>query len=677
MVRRLVDVALLLALVSPACGSTREAESGPAHEPRGTRARARQRATTREARRDGAATTPAAEAGHAEARGTAPDSAAPVPRTLSPSPPVQPESDPFASLRACRDGRRVWVTVSPRRPTTADPLRIVAVSDDPLEGAQLVARGPDGMVALGQTRWGGPPWALAAEVEQPGVGDWQVGVVDGDAVLACRRARVRTRSIGLGSSEGLWTAERGWDRGTENLYSAWIEHLFDAPGDRAVGWRPLHELTRDRERNLLHDHLGLGEDDPERSGALSLTADCADVPYFLRAYFAWKLRLPFQWSRCEAESSWRAPVCRERFDNTVARSERGELPSFQAFLARLADTVHSGNMRALPTDELADFYPVTLTRESLRPGTVFANPYGHVMVVSRWQPQRPDAPGVLFAIDGNPDRSIGRKRFWRGAFAFGAPVWAGAAGFKAFRPIVSRNGGFEALSNRQINAYGAYGNYSHEQYRHGTDAFYARVESLINPTPLPPERAFEEMFGALVEMLQARVRAVSLGAAWTAEHPDPPIPMPDGPQIFETTGPWEDWSTPSRDMSLLGALDLVRDLPASVEQHPTRFGVAPGEAAQAARARVQELLTARLQAESITYRRSDGSDRQLSVAEVIERSEALEMAYNPNDCPEVRWGAPEGSAEHSTCRRRAPADQLERMLQVRVWFHSRTRPRRI
>jgi len=75
----------------------------------------------------------------------------------------------------------------------------------------------------------------------------------------------------------------------------------------------------------------LGEDDAATPGAIELPADCADVPYFLRAYFAWKLRLPFQWSRCEAESAWRAPVCRERFENTAARTERGELANFQAF----------------------------------------------------------------------------------------------------------------------------------------------------------------------------------------------------------------------------------------------------------------------------------------------------------------------------------------------------------
>jgi hypothetical protein len=37
------------------------------------------------------------------------------------------------------------------------------------------------------------------------------------------------------------------------------------------------------------------------------------------------------------------------------------------------------------------------------------------------------------------------------------------------------------------------------------------------------------------------------------------------------------------------------------------------------------------------------------------------MAYNPNDCPEVRWGASDGTDERATCKRRAPSDQRRKM----------------
>jgi len=50
------------------------------------------------------------------------------------------------------------------------------------------------------------------------------------------------------------------------------------------------------------------------------------------------------------------------------------------------------------------------------------------------------------------------------------------------------------------------------------------------------------------------------------------------------------------------------------------------------------------------------------------------MAYNPNDCIEVRWGATEKSEECSACRRHVPASQLEKMRSVRKWFQKRLHP---
>jgi hypothetical protein len=50
------------------------------------------------------------------------------------------------------------------------------------------------------------------------------------------------------------------------------------------------------------------------------------------------------------------------------------------------------------------------------------------------------------------------------------------------------------------------------------------------------------------------------------------------------------------------------------------------------------------------------------------------MAYNPNDCVELRWGAPQGSDEASTCKRHAPAAQRAKMTDYRTWFHDRHWP---
>ena len=64
-----------------------------------------------------------------------------------------------------------------------------------------------------------------------------------------------------------------------------------------------------------------------------------------------------------------------------------------------------------------------------------------------------------------------------------------------------------------------------------------------------------------------------------------------------------------------------------------------GKSPDEVKAELEAILTRELAGRSIAYQRSDGSPWKLTLADVLERAKALEMAYNPNDCVEVRWGA--------------------------------------
>ena len=96
----------------------------------------------------------------------------------------------------------------------------------------------------------------------------------------------------------------------------------------------------------------------------------------------------------------------------------------------------------------------------------------------------------------------------------------------------------------------------------------------------------------------------------------------------------------------------------------------------ALRAELEQLSARRVRERGVDYHRTDQSTFHLTVADVLARKAAFEMAYNPNDCVELRWGAPEKSEEASTCRRRASSAQRARMTQYRAWFHERRRPPR-
>ena len=91
------------------------------------------------------------------------------------------------------------------------------------------------------------------------------------------------------------------------------------------------------------------------------------------------------------------------------------------------------------------------------------------------------------------------------------------------------------------------------------------------------------------------------------------------------------------------------------------------------KAELQRVLASELATRRFSYPRSDGSAWTLTLRDVIDRAVDFEMAYNPNDCVELRWGAPAKSDEASTCKRYAPAAQHEKMSRYRAWFHERRR----
>jgi len=573
----------------------------------------------------------------------------------------------------CPSSGVATVLTSPATPRPGAPLRVLAASEQPLD-ATLTVAGPDGApVAVASERQGGTPYWWSAEVASPRAGTYRVTLVAGADVVGCAVAVVGDGAAPRTSGSGVWPVTRAWDRATEALYSAWVEKLFDDPVDAEPAWHALHEATRDPARNLLHDHLGLGEDDPS---GLVLEPDCADLPYFLRAYFSWKLGLPFGFSECSRGGEGRPPRCtRWHSASEPPPDGGGTLARVQAFFARrLAWVVQSGAGRAPADDDRTDLYPTPLSVAGLRPGTVYADPYGHTLVVVHRVPETATAPGLLLAVDAQPDGTVARKRYWRGNFLFALDPTLGSPGFKRFRPVDARAN--RPLTNREILASPDYGDWSLEQYAAGVDGFYDHVDDVLSPTPLDPARVFAATIDALGEQVGARVRSVANGETWKAAHRGAVIAMPDGAQIFETTGPWEDFATPSRDLRLLIALDVVRSFPAKVAARPERFALPADRPVEAVRADLEAQWQRDASARSVSYVRSDGSPWTLTLADVMARAEALEMAWNPNDCVEVRWGAPADGPERATCVERAPAPQEARMAAVRDWFHQRRRPPR-
>ncbi len=587
-----------------------------------------------------------------------------------PVPPTQ------LALESCRDSADVALFRSPREPHTRAPLRVIAVTQTDTRPASLFLIDPQGnLVTPEVSDLGVGPFARVAELAQPERGRYTAVLADGDNILACNRIHVAdkpARRAARAPDSPAWVSRTNWGRASENLYAAFVEHLFSQPIEELGSWPSLTPLIADRRYNLLFDHLGLDED-----SQLKLSPDCADLPYFLRAYFAWKMGLPFGYRACSRGRAGVAPRCGELSTHNTPINATDDVSAFDVFIrTKVGSSVHSASARTLPDDENTDLYPLPLTREALRPGTVFADPYGHTLVVAKWVPQGIRGAGMLLAADAQPDATVSRKRFWRGNFLFTPETHEVGAGFKAFRPLIERrqDRSVEALSSEALASASAFIPPSRSQHQGTLDDFYARMDELIYPRPIALTDRLEQLVSALYEQVERRIAPIDVGERGIPAGARP-IAMPEGYAVFETSGHWEDFATPSRDMRLLIAIDAVRRLPSEVGQRPERFGIRSEDAAEQEKA-TASLLEAALSARKFRYARSDGSPFELSLADVMARSKALEAAYNPNDCPEYRWGAVQGSDEYAPCKRSAPRAQRNLMERYRAWFAARSRPPR-
>ena len=566
------------------------------------------------------------------------------------------------------------ILISPESPMPGQSVRILLTGGKDIVKAKIEINGPSsGQVKKIREGQGLPFWRID-EFSPSASGLYRISILLKGQTVATTELSVFDKPVPMKSSGSIWKTERGWDSKDEALYSAWINALF-SDAREGDSWPALHEVTGDPSMNFLYNHLGIGEDDPKEKIRVIMEPDCADNPFYFRAYFAWKMGLPFGYH--EADRGWmgKAPSNGRWITNETPTSRNHPVLSFNAFLRRLMDGVHSGTARTAFANEQSDYYPVGLTRQALRPGVTFADPYGHTLILVRWIPQAGSRPGTLLSVDAQPDGTVAIKRFWKGNFLFATEEVIGEPGFKAFRPIVLSNGQLKLMSNKQLSEDSSRVPYSEQQRKMKPEEFYDTMDRCINPKPLDPETALLDLLDALHEQCLGRVMSVENGEKYMQSHPGEVIPMPGRPAgVFLAGGSWEDFSTPNRDLRLLIAMDAVLDFPDKVLRMPDAYRMPKLSSPAQVRENLISLIEKSSREREVTYTRTDGSKQTLTLAELLRRRDSFEMAYNPNDCAEIRWGAPANSEEISTCKRRVPASQAEKMRAVRPWFQKRLHP---
>lgn len=436
--------------------------------------------------------------------------------------------------------------------------------------------------------------------------------------------------LGVAAAGFGWPAMRDqWSRKDERGYERFIAALADAD---------CHTV-----RDCLgpaHNPLA-GEDPP----GLAFSADCADLVYMLRAYYAWKHGLPFSFlTGIESRQAMgEGDLKITAFGNRpVARFDVRPGADIRQVLDVIRNTVSTATFRIDPRIErpvAQDFYSPAVTRAALRPGSAIYNGDGHVVIVSKI-----DKAGRIHFIDAHPDMSITRGVF-SGQFQRGDP--AIGAGFHAWRPFEIVNGAYVHAANAEIASF------SLEQYfgpGGGTDWTQAdftdggRNADFVEFTRRRLAKGklrydiMEEAelgFARLCDDVQDRQRFVDDALGQGLQRKTRPGTLEGATD--EERAIWLVYSTPGRDRRLRAHVaHLASDLGRFIAMRAAGTGQTNYHG-KALRADLQATYDRAATACALGYRNTDGAWVPLTLKHVLARLPHL--SFDPYHCPERRWGA--------------------------------------
>jgi len=397
-------------------------------------------------------------------------------------------------------------------------------------------------------------------------------------------------------------------------------------------------------------------------------SDCANLPYVLRAYFAWKRGLPFSYETGVAPLGGAADDRYSPNGNRVtARTDvlTGSTSGY-ALLGKLLGATSSASYRIGPHADappLPDFYPAAIDAKAIHPGTVIYDPNGHLALIFSVE-----RDGRIQYIDSHPDNTLTRGyydlRFVRANPGVGA-------GFKNWRPLrlvgYSRRGDgalvgghIELARNAEIPTYSDeqyYGNgtrVSDADWPSGTFVldgetldYYDYVRAKVGGGKLQfdPVTEIGEMVDSNCADLHYRAQAVDIAIAAGIQNHAEPNRLPRN--IYGTSGDWETYSTPSRDARLKTAFKELRDnaerFVQMYQNRDTKHLLYNGSDL------IDDMLGAYDRAAakcSVTYKRTSGAPVTLSYEDA--RKRLFLISFDPYQCIERRWGATDPE-ELSSC----------------------------
>jgi len=399
--------------------------------------------------------------------------------------------------------------------------------------------------------------------------------------------------------------------------------------------------------------------------------DCADVPYFLRAYYAWKNGLPFGWQ--SAMQSGDGPRGDIRYSSNgnriVGRSAIPATASGVSAIPRLFEIINTVSTamyrrNAVTQSEryFSDTYSPALTREAIRPGTIAYDVNGHAAIVWRVEPN-----GRILIFSSHPDHTLSRSFVGREFLRTGPEL---GSIYQNWRPVTLV--GYKRLSNGVLvgghlvgTPDGDIPEFSLEQYtgnppvnptlwslakfvKGGEEMdFYTYVRASLSRGDLAyqPVAETRAMMQSLCNDIRTRNQAVEISLhEGRTQLMTPPQRLPRN--IYGTDGVWELYSSPSRDARLKTAFsemhDAIHHFMAMKISHSPRLDYKgdnlPADLLKAYNEESAACVT--------QYTTSAGRQISLTIDDISKR--LFKLSFDPYQCVERRWGATD-PAELASC----------------------------
>jgi len=404
---------------------------------------------------------------------------------------------------------------------------------------------------------------------------------------------------------------------------------------------------------------------------VSFYSDCADLPYMFRAYYAWKNGLPFGYQSGMAAVNGGtdlrySPNGNRVTDRTsILAKQPGRYPNAVSALSQISGVISSAMFRVDPRYDSAanqnDFYSVSISRDTLVPGTAIYDPNGHVAIV-----YKVEKDGRVFYMDAHPDNSLTRRSYGK-QFVRTRP--AAGAGFKRFRPArlvdyTKDQNGYLVGGRIVLPGNGSLAHFNMDQYfgtRPSSDFnwtkatfefqnqkmdYYDYVRSALAVGNLRynPIEEMNNMLSSICQDLKDREVAVNLAFEKGIASKEHPARLPNN--IYGTDGEWEEYSTPSRDARLKTVIKEARDRAEEFvqlyKQGSPRLDYT-GTDLKGDMLKTFYLVSGSCQ---LAYRKSNGEQQALSLRQMIER--LWKLSFDPYHCIELRWGA--SGEELASCR---------------------------